>query len=123
MLAKTVSISPMCSVAVGEALGLFHALQWLSDMQFDNLDFTLDSKITTDAFNHRQIDVTEFGQVISACQSLFNTHFSNSKVEFNRSQANEVAHILAGAVTLSAIPNIYYHVSRCINSLIINEML
>jgi ribonuclease HI len=123
VLAKTVSISPMCSVAVGEALGLFHALQWLSDMQFDNVDFVLDSKITTDAFNHRWIDVTEFGQVISACQSLFNTNFSNSKVEFNRRQANEVAHTLAGVATLSASPNIYYRVPRCINSLIINEML
>ncbi|KEH16790.1 hypothetical protein MTR_0093s0070 [Medicago truncatula] len=67
MLAKTVYISPMCSVVVGEALGLFQSLQWLSDMQFDNVDFTLDSKITTDAFNHRRIDVTEFIQVISSC--------------------------------------------------------
>ncbi|KEH21136.1 hypothetical protein MTR_8g098925 [Medicago truncatula] len=82
VLAKTVSISPMCSVAVGEALDLFHALQWLSNMQSDNVDFILDSKITTNAFNHRRIDVTKFSQVISACQSLFNTHFSNSKVEF-----------------------------------------
>jgi len=80
VLAKIVSISPMCFDVVGEALGLFHALQWLSDMQFDNVDFALDSKITADAFNHRRIDVTEFGQVILACQSLFNTHFSNSKV-------------------------------------------
>jgi len=71
--AKTVSISPMCFVVVGEARGLFQALQWLSDMQFDNVDFALDSKIATYAFHHRQIHVTEFGQVISACQSLFNT--------------------------------------------------
>jgi len=27
VLAKIVSISPMCSIVVGEALGLFHALQ------------------------------------------------------------------------------------------------
>ena len=113
----------MCSVVIGEALGLFHALQWLSDMQFDNVDFVLDSNITTDAFNHRRIDVTEFGQVMSACQSLFNINFSNSKVEFNKRQANEVAHTLAGVVTLSASPKIYYHVPRCINSLVINEML
>lgn len=26
-------------VEVGEALGLFEALQWLSDMSFDNVDF------------------------------------------------------------------------------------
>ena len=58
VLANTVSISPMCYVAVGEVVGLFHALQWLSDMHFDNVDFVLDSKITIDAFNHGQIDVT-----------------------------------------------------------------
>ena len=123
MLAKTISISPMCSVVVGQALGLFNALQWLSVMQFGNVNFVLNLKITTDAFDHHLIDVTEFGQVISACQSLFNTNFSNSKVEFNKRQANEVAHTLAGVATLSASPNIYYHVPRCINSLIINEML
>lgn len=33
-------------VEVGEALGLFHALERLSDMQFDNVDFVLDSKTT-----------------------------------------------------------------------------
>jgi ribonuclease HI len=123
VLAKTVFISPTCSVVVGEALGLFHALQWLSDMQFDNVNFMLDSKITTDAFNHRQTDVPKFCQVISAYQSLFNTNFSNSKVEFNRRQANEAAHTLTGVATLSASPNIYYCVHRCIISLIINEML
>jgi len=40
VLAKTVSISPMCFVVIGEVVGLFQALQWPSDMQFDNVDFT-----------------------------------------------------------------------------------
>jgi hypothetical protein len=54
MLDKTISLSlpPMCSVSMGEALGLFHALQLLSEMQFDNVDFTLHSKIKTDTFHH-----------------------------------------------------------------------
>jgi len=39
VLAKTLPITPMCTVAVGEALGLFHVLQWLSDMQFNSVDF------------------------------------------------------------------------------------
>lgn len=63
-MAKTLSFSPKCSISVGEALSLFHALQWLSDMQIDNVDFALDSKITTDALQHYRVDVTEFGQVI-----------------------------------------------------------
>jgi len=37
-------------VEVGEAMGLLEALQWLSDMSFDNIDFELDSKIPCDAF-------------------------------------------------------------------------
>jgi len=119
VLAQTISLSPVHYVATGEALCLFHALRWLSDMQFDDVNVVLDSKITIDTFHHHQVDVTEFGQVISACQSLFNTHFSNSKVKFNRRQANEVAHTLAGVAALTASPTIYYR----INSLIINEML
>jgi len=59
VLAKTLSITPLCYVSVGEALRLFHALQWVSDMQFDNVDFTLDSKITTYAFHHHRVDVTK----------------------------------------------------------------
>jgi ribonuclease HI len=58
VLAKTVSLSPICSGTMGETLGLLHILQWLSDMQFDNVDFALDSKITTYAFHHRRADVT-----------------------------------------------------------------
>lgn len=38
-------------------------------------------------------------------------------------QANAVAHALAGEVVLSASPNIYFHIRRCINDIIINEMI
>jgi len=38
VLAKTLSFSPLCSVQVSEALGLFNAIEWLSDMQMDNVD-------------------------------------------------------------------------------------
>jgi len=79
-------------------------------MQFDDVDVALDSNITTDAFHHCQVDATKFRQVISACRSLFNVHFSNSKVEFNRRQANEVAHTIARVAALAASPTIYYHV-------------
>jgi len=55
-LAKTLSITPICMVSMVE--GLFHTLQWLGDMRFDNVDFTLDSKITTNVIHHHRIDVT-----------------------------------------------------------------
>jgi len=50
VLAKTLTHPCFLPVDVGEALGLFSALQWLSDMQFDNVDFETDSKVTVDAF-------------------------------------------------------------------------
>ena len=123
VLAKTVSLSPRYPVPIGEALGLFHAIQWLGDMQFDNIDFALDSQITTNAFNHQREDVSEFGHVISTCKRLFTSLFSNSKVEFNRRQANVVAHTLARVATLSASSTIYSNVPFCIEQFIINEML
>lgn len=52
-------LSLLSTVVVGEALGLFHALRWLSDMQFDNVGLALDSKIATNTFNHHWVDVTE----------------------------------------------------------------
>jgi len=60
ILAKSIPVPFLHSVNVGEALGLYYALEWLSDMRFDNVDFALDSKITADAFNHPRPDVTEF---------------------------------------------------------------
>jgi len=48
---------------------------------------------------------------------------SNSRVEFVRRQANEVAHVLAREVTLLVSPTIYFHIPNCIEPLIINEML
>jgi len=33
-----------------------HALEWLSDMSFDNVDFALESKVTIDFFHHDHVD-------------------------------------------------------------------
>lgn len=115
MLAKAISFDIVHTVRVGEALGLYHALEWLSDMQFDNVDFATDSKITYDAFHSHKDDVSEFGHIISACQALFSTHFTNSRVEFTMRQANAAAHALAREATSLASPVIYFNIPRCIN--------
>jgi len=123
VLAKVVSYPCLYSVDVGEALGLHSALQWLSDMQFDNVDFETDFKLTCDAFHDNRDDTSEFGCIISSCRSLFSSFFTNSKVEFVRRQANRVAHVLAGEATLLANPIVYFHIPDCIEPLIINEKL
>jgi len=123
VLAKTTSFDIVHPVRVGEALGLYHALEWLSDMKFDNVDFVTDSKITYDAFHSHKDDVSEFGNIISACQTLFFTHFTNSRVEFTRRQAKAAAHAIAREATSLASPVMYFNIPRCINNIIFNEML
>jgi len=123
VLVKAILLPVMHDVHVGEVIGLYYALEWLSDMRFDNVDFALDSKTTEDAFNNCPPDVSEFGLIISVCRSLFDLNFTNSKVEFNRRQPKRVAHTLAGVAMLLASPTTYSYVPRCIEHLIINEML
>ena len=122
VLAKVVSFPCIYSVDVGEALGLHSAMQWLSDMQFDNVDFETDSKITRDAFHSTRDDISEFGWIISSCRPLFNSSFTTSRVEFARRQANAVTHVLAREAAFLANPVVYFNIPDCIESLIINEM-
>jgi len=96
---------------------------WMQDMQFDNIDFELDSKIKIDDFHSRMVDVTEFGNIIDACRELFSTSFTNSTVKFIRRQTNVAAHALAREATSLTSPIIYYAIPYCIESIIINEML
>jgi len=58
VLAQTRSFPTQLVVEVGEAMGLFHAIPWLANMKFDNVDFLTDSKVTADAFNLPRNDLT-----------------------------------------------------------------
>jgi len=122
VLANVLQFYQVYPVAVGEALRLYHALQWMQDMHFDNIDFELDSKITRDAFRSNKVNITEFGHIIDACRDFFSTSFTNSWVEFIRRQANAAAHALAREATSLASPIIYYDIQQCIETIIINEM-
>jgi len=48
-------------VDVGEAFGLFSALQWIV-VHFDSVNFVIDLNVTADTFNSNRHEVTEFGQ-------------------------------------------------------------
>jgi len=77
MLAKTTRFSRLYLVDVDEALGLSHAIQWVIDMYFDNIDFKFDSKLALNAFNYDQDDATKFKHVISVCKCSFPSRFTN----------------------------------------------
>jgi len=88
-------------------------LEWISDLQFDNIDFALDSKKVVDAFRTTVEDSSEFGCIIGICRQLFQCKFQNSPVEFNRRQANGVARKLALVGSHNTSSHIY-DVPSCI---------
>jgi len=117
-----VSFPSVFPFEVGEVLGLFEALQWLSDMSFGNFDFEIDYKITCDAFYSRKEVVSEFGHIITSCKSLFTAFFTNSRVEFSGQQANAIAHALARETRFLPSFATKFHIPSCIESIIINKM-
>ncbi|XP_024628786.1 uncharacterized protein [Medicago truncatula] len=121
--AKTMWSNPVCSIDVGEAMGLSHAIQWVHELLLTNVDFELDAKKVVDYFNRGNNDITEFGAIVEECRRSCNLYFENSKVEFSRRQANEVAHTLAREATFLANPHIFNVAPLCISTLSINEKL
>jgi ribonuclease HI len=121
--AQTMWSNPVCSTDVGEGLGLSHAIRWVHALQLTNVDFELDAKKVVDYFNNGSNDITEFGVIVEECRRSCNLHFENSKVEFTRRQANEVAHTLAREATFLASPHTFNVAPLCIATLIINEKL
>jgi len=80
VMAKTISFVGVYSVDIGEALGLYHALQWVSD----NIDFEVNSKSTRDAIYSGRENIYELGNIITASRVLLSSKFNNSRVEFAR---------------------------------------
>ena len=68
-------------------------------------------------------DDSELGCIISACKQLLVNSFQNSNVEFNRRQANEVAHELAQRALFNPSSHIIDDdVPSCICHILANEM-
>jgi ribonuclease HI len=120
---KTICSSPACSIDVGEALGLNHAIRWIHELQLTNVDFEVDSKRVADYFNKGRGDDTEFGSIMDNSIHFCNTYLPNSHVEFIRRQANEVAHTLAKAATSNTSFQVFDDIPTCITDLIFNEMI
>jgi len=122
LLARTDWFAPLCDIEVGEAVGLHKTSDWISNQQFDNVDFVLDCKRVVDCVNSSLDDSSEFGCIITACKQLLEDRFQNSHVEFNRRQANRVAHELAQAALSNPSPHIIDNVPTCIWHILANEM-
>ncbi|KEH42154.1 hypothetical protein MTR_1g062840 [Medicago truncatula] len=72
--------SPGCSIDVGEALGLHHAIRWIQELQLTNVDFEVDSKRVADYFYKGRGDTTEFGSIMDSSIYFSNTYLTNSHV-------------------------------------------
>jgi len=95
VLARTEWFAPLYDIDVGEVVGLHTTIDWISNQQFHNVDFVLDCKRVVDCVDSSLDESNEFGCIITACKQLLKNRFQNSHVEFNRRQANRVAHELA----------------------------
>ncbi|AET02060.1 hypothetical protein MTR_8g031800 [Medicago truncatula] len=60
VLAQTDWFAPLCDVDAGEAVRLYTTLEWVSDIQFDYVEFALDSKRDFDQVNSTIDDNSEF---------------------------------------------------------------
>ncbi|KEH40774.1 hypothetical protein MTR_1g034430 [Medicago truncatula] len=70
VLVRTKLFAPLCNIDVGEAAGLHTTIDWISNQQFDSVDFVLDCKRVVDCVNASLDDSSEFGCIITACKQL-----------------------------------------------------
>ena len=84
VLARIDWFSSPCDATIGEAVGLLPALQWVSDLQFDKVDFVLYSHQVVNPLHTRVYDDSELDCIITAYRKLFQDSFQNSHVEFTR---------------------------------------
>ena len=108
---------------MGEAVGLYTTLDWISNQQFDDVDFVVDCKKVVDCVNSSLDDSSEFGCIINGCKQLLEDRFQNSHVEFNRRQANRIAHELAQEALSNPSPHIIDDVPTYIWHILANETL
>jgi ribonuclease HI len=82
-------------VDMGEALGMFSALQRACDLQMVNMDFETDSKTIVDNMYGNTQDVYDYSAIINDCRRLLVSDLVNSDVKFIKRQDNKVTHNLA----------------------------
>jgi ribonuclease HI len=115
--AITSSSALLLDVSEGEALGIIlYAIRWAKEHNFNNVVFELDSKRVVNSFHNTRNDVSDLGAIIRECR------VTNSRIEFIRTQANEVARRLARAATFYASIHYFTVLPDCIQDVLINEV-
>jgi len=74
---KQFSLLPYVMLMWGEVVGLHTTLQWVLDLQFDNMDFTLYSKRVVDHVNSDVKENIEFACIIFACRQLLQNSYQS----------------------------------------------
>jgi hypothetical protein len=55
-------------VRIGEGVGLLSAIEWVQELEFKQVVFSLDAKSIVDSFNMCTHDRTELGSIFSNCK-------------------------------------------------------
>lgn len=85
-------------------LCLLHALRWVSSLGTTHVLFEMDNKTVVESINKQQANCSEFGHILSGCQSILDTT-QNFQVKFT--QANVVIYCLAGASICNVSPQFF----------------
>lgn len=119
---RTKWFSPVTEVAVGEAMRLLSSIKWVHELDYDNVDFELDTKNVVDNVKKILLNNTDCGAITLEYKRVLAYLFRNSHVEFIRRQINEVTHVLVGTTTSFTNFQFFIDVPTCILYLIINEI-
>jgi ribonuclease HI len=64
---------PVCSSNIVEALGLSHAIQWVHELQHENVDFELDAKMVVNYYNGGSNEFSDFRAILEDCKRCCNS--------------------------------------------------
>lgn len=103
---------------------LLLTINWVNELQLNNVDFELDSKrVRWTVFNHLQDNVSNFGDiVIDDCGYFSPLYFQNSHIDYVMRKATQLVHALAKAVIyILLVSKFFIDVLICIKQIIINK--
>ena len=104
MQAFSKTISGCFTTAEAEALALCETLIWLLYLQMENVSMEMDCKLVVDAIHSIQLNLIEFGSLITDCKNLV-SRGHNLSICFVKRQTRNVAHSIARVACSHASPS------------------